>query len=72
MKESASIALDYIKANAKRFHVNTKLFENNDIHIHVPEGAAPKDRPSADINLTTAIISALTKLPVSCHIWNDW
>ena len=68
MKESASIALDYVKANTKHFGIDSALFENNDIHIHVPEGAVPKDGPSAGITMTTAIISALSKKPVSKEI----
>ena len=65
MKESAHIALDYLKANANKYKVDIDLFENNDIHIHVPEGAVPKDGPSAGIAITTALISALTNTPVS-------
>ncbi|MDO4500812.1 MAG: endopeptidase La [Erysipelotrichaceae bacterium] len=59
MKESTEIALDYIKANAKKFGVEVAFFETHDIHIHVPEGAVPKDGPSAGITLTTAILSAV-------------
>lgn len=65
MKESATIALDYIKANSNIFKIDPKIFSENDIHIHVPEGAVPKDGPSAGITMTTAIISALTNQPVS-------
>lgn len=68
MKESATIALDYIKANARRYKVNSEIFENNDIHIHIPEGAVPKDGPSAGVTMTTAIISALSNRPVSKDI----
>ncbi|WP_342262562.1 MULTISPECIES: endopeptidase La [unclassified Spiroplasma] len=68
MKESANIALDYLKANSKKFNIDSKFFSNNDIHIHVPEGAVPKDGPSAGITITTAIISALTKRPVSSDV----
>ncbi len=64
MRESASIALSYIKSNSKLFKINQNLFEDNDIHVHVPEGAVPKDGPSAGITLTTAIISALTQTPI--------
>ena len=60
MKESASIALDYMKANAHDYNIDPKFFEKNDIHIHVPEGAVPKDGPSAGVTMTTAIVSALT------------
>ena len=65
MKESASIALDYVKSNAEYFQVDPELFINNDIHIHVPEGAVPKDGPSAGVAMTCAIISCLSKRPVS-------
>lgn len=60
MKESAQIAMDYVKAHAKELHIDPKFFEDHDIHIHVPEGAVPKDGPSAGVTLTTAIVSALT------------
>ncbi len=60
MKESATIALEYIKANAKKFGLDEKIFDEKKIHIHVPEGATPKDGPSAGITLFSAIISALT------------
>jgi len=65
MKESATIAFDYVKANYDKFGIDKTIFENNDVHIHVPEGATPKDGPSAGITLTTALISALTGKPVS-------
>ena len=65
MKESASIALDYVKSNAVHFNIDPDLFEANDIHIHVPEGAVPKDGPSAGVAMTTAIISCFSKVPVS-------
>ncbi|MEZ4955349.1 MAG: endopeptidase La [Saprospiraceae bacterium] len=61
MKESASTALTYIKANAKALGVDPKLFEENDIHIHIPEGAIPKDGPSAGITMLTALSSVFTK-----------
>ena len=65
MKESASIALDYVKSNAEAFEIDSEIFANNDIHIHVPEGAVPKDGPSAGVAMTCAIISCLSKRPVS-------
>ena len=65
MKESANIALDYVKSNAEMFGIDPDLFINNDIHIHVPEGAVPKDGPSAGVAMTCAIISCLSKKPVS-------
>ncbi len=60
MKESAEIAFSYVKANYKKFNIDYDLIKNNDFHIHAPEGATPKDGPSAGITLTTALISALT------------
>ena len=68
MKESATIALDYVKANAEKYHVDSEIFKENDIHIHVPEGAVPKDGPSAGVAMTLAVISALSKTPVSPDI----
>ncbi|MDD3452877.1 MAG: endopeptidase La [Bacilli bacterium] len=64
MKESALIALNYIKANYKYFKINYELLMQNDIHIHVPEGAIPKDGPSAGVALTSCLISALTNLKI--------
>ena len=60
MKESAAIALDYVKANADKYHIDSEIFVGNDIHIHVPEGAVPKDGPSAGITLVTTLISLFT------------
>lgn len=68
MKESCEIALDYVKANAAKYSIDSKLFDENDIHVHVPEGAIPKDGPSAGVAITIAIISALSKKPVSGNI----
>lgn len=64
MKESTQIALDYIKSNAKKYKIDPEFFTKHDIHIHVPEGAVPKDGPSAGVTLTTAIISAITNQAV--------
>lgn len=64
MKESAEIALDYVKAHAKEYDIDSKFFSSHDIHIHVPEGAVPKDGPSAGVTLTTALVSALSDKPV--------
>ncbi|MBQ6979235.1 MAG: endopeptidase La [Clostridia bacterium] len=68
MKESAKTALSYIHANAEKYNIDEKLFSERDIHIHVPEGATPKDGPSAGITMATAILSALTNKPVRCDI----
>ena len=68
MKESASIALDYVKANAVRYGINSEIFEKNDIHIHFPEGAIPKDGPSAGVAISTAIYSCLTHKPVDNNV----
>lgn len=67
MKESAEIALDYVKSNAKKFGIDVKFFETHDIHIHVPEGAVPKDGPSAGVTLTTAFVSTLTNKAVDAN-----
>lgn len=68
MKESAQIALSYIKCNYKQFKINYDDLINNDIHIHIPSGAIAKDGPSAGITLTTALISAFSKLKVPSYI----
>ena len=68
MQESCHIALNYIKANMKKFGISSKQLEENDIHIHVPEGAVNKDGPSAGITITTALISLLTDKAVSPSI----
>jgi ATP-dependent Lon protease len=61
MKESAMTALSFVKSHALDLHIDTAIFDENDFHIHVPEGAVPKDGPSAGITMATAIYSAITK-----------
>ena len=68
MQESARIALSYIKANMKKFKINSKILEENDIHIHVPEGAVSKDGPSAGIALTSSLVSLFTGIGVDSTI----
>ena len=64
MKESAHLALTYARVHAETYHIAPDKFKNTDIHIHAPEGAVPKDGPSAGVTLTTALISALSEIPV--------
>ena len=68
MKESARTAVSYIRAHAETYAVDPEFFSKNDIHIHVPEGATPKDGPSAGITIATAILSAVTRRPVRCDV----
>ena len=68
MKESAMLGLEYIRAHAKDFGLNEDLFEETNVHIHVPEGAIPKDGPSAGITMATSLLSAFTKRKVKKHI----
>ena len=68
MKESCSIALDYVRTNAVKYGISPDIFSTIDIHIHVPEGAVPKDGPSAGVAITAAIISCLTNKPISCDV----
>ncbi|WP_282161104.1 endopeptidase La [Ulvibacterium marinum] len=64
MKESATIAMEYIKSNAERFGIDTQIFDKYNVHIHVPEGATPKDGPSAGITMLTSLVSLFTQRKV--------
>lgn len=68
MKESAILALEYVKANAEALNIDYQIFDNWNIHIHVPEGATPKDGPSAGITIATSIASALTQRKVKNNV----
>jgi ATP-dependent Lon protease len=68
MKESAQAALSYIRSHADELGVDSKVFTDNDIHLHVPAGAIPKDGPSAGITMATALVSLVTGRPVKPEV----
>ena len=68
MKESAMLALEYIKAHASLLNLDEEIFDNWNIHVHVPEGAIPKDGPSAGITMATSLASALTQKKVKANL----
>ena len=68
MKESAKIAHSYVRTIAEKYSIDPKFNKNRDIHIHFPEGAIPKDGPSAGVTMVTAIVSALSNIPVKCDV----
>ncbi len=68
MKESIEAARTVVRSRAQRFGIKNEVFEKTDIHIHVPEGATPKDGPSAGIGMTTALVSAFTGIPVRADV----
>lgn len=68
MKESAQTGISYIRSISEEYQIPKKFFKENDIHIHIPEGAVPKDGPSAGITMATAMLSAITKTPVRADV----
>lgn len=68
MKESAQAGISYIRSVSETYNIPKEFFKENDIHIHIPEGATPKDGPSAGITMTTAMLSAITKTPVRADV----
>ena len=68
MKESARIGISYIRSIGEQYGLDAEFFKNQDVHIHIPEGAVPKDGPSAGITMTTAMLSAMAKIPVRADV----
>lgn len=68
MKESAKLAVSYVRNIAEKYDINPDFYKENDIHIHAPEGAVPKDGPSAGVTMTTALVSALSGIPVRADV----
>jgi len=68
MKESAKLAISYTRSIAEKYNINPDFYKENDIHIHAPEGAVPKDGPSAGVTMTTALVSALSGIPVKSDV----
>jgi ATP-dependent Lon protease len=68
MKESARTAISYVRSVSEEYKISHEFFQKHDIHIHIPEGAVPKDGPSAGITMATAILSAVTEIPVRADV----
>lgn len=68
MKESAMAAMSYVRSVSKEYEIEQETFQNNDFHIHIPEGAVPKDGPSAGVTMATALLSAITQIPVRADV----